>query len=135
MHGTSLSYKAGAASCALVDPVAHADRHGALADRADAQREASKRMYEAEITQIFTVGIRMFPAKWLKVSGIAANKSGIEQVPLQDAVADLLSFGKPLEVLMQVLQRSDCDMVQELREALAADYAERNADLLAELGE
>jgi hypothetical protein len=42
-----------------------------------------------------------------------------------------MTYGKPLEALLAVFANSECPLVAALREAVAADYIDRNA---AEIG-
>jgi hypothetical protein len=113
------------------DPVRDAERHMALRDKLDAQRQAAQQTYREEIAAIFK-GMRTHPVCWLTLPSIGIDDQ-LERMPLQDAITDSLTFGKPVEVLMRVLQLSDCPHVEALRLAIEKDYTERNVDLLAEL--
>lgn len=112
-------------------PATDADRHLERADSEEHRRQCAEAYYRAEIVDTLTKTIRTVPHARLSLPKPGAHR--VECQPLVDVVTDQVSFGKPMEALMTVLQSSDCPLVQRLREAIAADYADSNADWCAEV--
>ena len=85
--------------------------------------------------EVLTESIRKVPAKNLSLEYVSYRKNetgAIDQYPVSDIVVDYGTDSKPLEALLAVLEKSDCPLVQKYREAIAARFADSNADEMEE---
>ena len=103
----------------------------ATADQPDVK--AIEVQVTAEIHAVFVHLIRNVSAVNLTLPSVCYSPWAERREMLTEAISDRVGYGAPLAALVAVLERSDCPMVQELREALAADYTHANAGDIAQL--
>lgn len=119
-----------------LDAIEHADHIGAMQDSLLSRQIKAEKQAEAEIKELFTKTVRKVSSKHLAVPFVSYRTSPtgrIDTHQLDEAVADVCSSGKPLDALMKVMEASDCPLVAAWREAMAVDYAYRNASDIGEL--
>ena len=113
------------------DPVADADAHLERIDAEGERREKQAAMYREIITETLTKTIHT--VKYPGTLSLPATKGGkVLYEPLYTVVSDYVTYSEPLKMLMEVLADSDCPLVAKLRQALADNYSDANADDLAE---
>jgi hypothetical protein len=90
-------------------------------------------MYTEIITDAFTKDVRNVSNHCvLSVPFVSGSKGAIARQSLSDAVEDGITETAAMNALMNVLAKSDCALVQELRVALAKKYVDQWACELAE---
>jgi hypothetical protein len=117
---------------AYLDAVRDADHYSAQMNAALDRRIATEKQLTRQITELITITVRKLPAKAISLP--YAAPSGICAHTLPEVVRDECGVeGKPLDALMRVMESSNCPLVAEWREAIAASYCGGNVDNLAEL--
>lgn len=118
---------------AYLDAVRHADHIGDMQDSLLARQIQAEQHAAAEIRELLTVTVRKVSPKRLSLPLPLVRNGGliVTALDMSEAIADTLTNGKPLEALLAVFANSECPHVAALREAVAADYIDRNA---AEIG-
>lgn len=116
-----------------LDAIAHADEIGDMQDSLLARQIQAEQHAAAEIRELLTVTVRKVYPKRLSLPLPLYRNGGlvITALDMSEAIADTLTSGKPLDALLSVFANSECPLVAALREAVAADYIDRNA---AEIG-
>ena len=117
-----------------LDAIEDADTRGAMQDTLNKSLAQAEANVTQEITELLTKTARLVSWRFIGVPA-ATMRSGSLQVTstsLFEVVSDSVSFGKPLEALMEAYQHSDCPLVAALRSAIAADYVRRNVGDIAE---
>jgi hypothetical protein len=116
-----------------LDAIAHADQIGDMQDSLLARQIEAEQHAAAEIRELLTVTVRKVNPKRLSLP-LPLERSGgvvIASLEMDEAIKDAMTYGKPLDALLSVFANSECPLVAALREAVAADYIDRNA---AEIG-
>lgn len=118
---------------AYLDAVRHADHIGDMQDNLLARQIQAEQHAAKEIRELLTVTVRKVSPKHLSLPlPLWRNdRLVIASMEMGEAIADTLTNGKPLDALLAVFANSECPHVAALREAVAADYTDRNA---AEIG-
>lgn len=114
------------------NPVLDQIRHSEALDKQTAQLVGLAKHYSQVINDTFTKDVRSVPASKLQVPYVSGDGRLVYQ-PLADAATDLLVFGKPRDLLMAVLEQSNCPHVEALRKAMADDYIGMWAAEIAEV--
>jgi len=116
-----------------LDAIAHANEIGDMQDSLLARQIKAEKQAENEIREMLTVTVRKVHPKRLSLPLPLYRNGGlvITALDMSEAIADTLTNGKPLDALLSVFANSECPLVAALREAVAADYIDRNA---AEIG-
>lgn len=91
-----------------------------------------------EIIETITKTVRIVSASKLGLPYVTHRSSSsltpkVAMYPLAEVVTDYGTEKAPLAALMAVLEKSDCLLVAEWRMALAARFADSNADNVEEL--
>jgi hypothetical protein len=97
---------------------------------------AAEKQVAAEITELLTKTVTQTNYKFLSLPYVTYRGSPVGKiatVALSEAVADECSTGKPLDALMAVISGSTCQLVAELRKAIAERYVYGNASDIAEV--
>jgi hypothetical protein len=116
-----------------LDAIEHAAEIGDMQDSLLARQIKAEQHAAAEIRELLTVTVRKVHPKRLSLPLPLERSSGvvIASLEMDEAIKDAMTYGKPLEALLAVFANSECPLVAALREAVAADYIDRNA---AEIG-
>jgi hypothetical protein len=89
-----------------------------------------------EMMEVFTKDIRSTDYTKLGLQYVKSNDFGgvkLAMYPLTEAVTDYVTDPKPFAALMDVLAKSDCQLVQALRIALAERFIGSWADEVVEV--
>lgn len=92
--------------------------------------EKTHRVHD-EIVETITKTVRKVSHKALSVPYVKNNANGTTAIAAYQMVEVVTDYGtepKPLQALMAVLEKSDCQLVAKWREAMAERYADANAD-------
>jgi hypothetical protein len=116
-----------------LDAIAHADEIVDMQDSLLARQIKAEKHAAAEIRELLTVTVRKVHPKRLSLPlPLGLNdRVVITHLEMDEAIKDAMTYGKPLDALLSVFANSECPLVAALREAVAADYIDRNA---AEIG-
>ena len=117
-----------------LDPIADAGYYNSRTDALDTTRAQAEAMYAEMIHAAFEKDVQTVSnVKSLHVPLVSHRESKIVYQPLAVAVEDEIADPKAMAKLMEVLAKSPCALVQELRELLANQYADRWVSDLAEM--
>lgn len=119
------------------DPVRDALRYESHMEAASEAREASEVMYSEMISEAFTVDLpKVSNVKLLQVPYVAnANNGCIRYQPITEAVSDLIADDIVFDMFLEVLRKSNCEMVSRLRAVMAHSYSDKWASELSEYAE